>query len=116
MVCDFTNQCIPIEVFGILAGFSIALSIFGFIRQPQIPASLAFGGMILFTLGAVFNNIEMGQLVQTSSLSGTTTSYSYSPDLFPLTGISKVITILIGAVMMLFGALMVLRAEDSTIW
>lgn len=116
MVCDFTNQCIPIEVFGLFVGLAVALAIIGFIRQPQIPASLAFGGIIIFSVGAVFNNIEMGQLVNTSSLSGSTTSYGYNPDLFPLTGISKVITILIGAVMMLFGALMIFRAEDTTIW
>lgn len=52
---------IPIELFLGGIGVSIALGLFGFLRQPQIPAMLVFGGMFILifavaTTGIIINS------------------------------------------------------------
>jgi len=51
---------IPIELFLGFIGTSIALAIFGFVRNPQIPASLVIGGMFILTLAVATDNIVLG--------------------------------------------------------
>ena len=48
---------IPIELFLGFIGTSIALAIFGFIRQPAIPALLCASGMFILTIVIATNNI-----------------------------------------------------------
>ena len=50
---------IPVELFLGFIGTSIALAVFGFIRQPQIPACLVIGGMFILTLAVSTDNITM---------------------------------------------------------
>lgn len=52
---------IPIELFLGGIGVSIALAIFGFIRQPQIPAMLVFGGMFILIFAVATDTIILGQ-------------------------------------------------------
>lgn len=50
---------IPIELFLGGMGISITLAIFGFLRQPQIPAMLCFGGMFMLVFAVATDNIIM---------------------------------------------------------
>ena len=98
----------PIEVFVTLIVSSIVLAIIGLIRTPQIPALVAFGGIIFLFVGVTTDEIKMGSLVTTSVSSGSTTNYSYTPDNFIL-GQVKFIFGVVGVVFMLSGALMQMR-------
>ena len=98
----------PIEVFVTLIVSSIVLAIIGLIRTPQIPALVAFGGIIFLFVGVTTDEIKMGSLVTTSVSSGSTTNYSYTPDNFTL-GQVKFIFGVVGVVFMLSGALMQMR-------
>lgn len=51
---------IPIELFATFLGLSVALGIFGFIRQPQIPALMVFGGLFIITISVATDNIQFG--------------------------------------------------------
>jgi hypothetical protein len=51
---------IPIELFLGFIGVSIALAIFGFLRNPQIPATIVMGGMFLLVISVATTNIIMG--------------------------------------------------------
>lgn len=48
---------IPIEIFITGIGVSVALAIFGFIRNPQIPAMLVFGGMFILSFAVMTDSI-----------------------------------------------------------
>lgn len=50
---------IPIELFLGFIGFSFFLALFGFLRNPQVPAMLAFGGIFILTISAVTTEITM---------------------------------------------------------
>lgn len=100
---------ILLELFMGFIGVSIALAIFGLVRNPQIPAMVAFGGMFILVIAVSTDNIITGQLVDTSSTSGPITDYSYTPDKFPFTELPKLLFSLIGVVMILTGGLMVYK-------
>jgi len=51
---------IPVELFLGFIGMGIAMAVFGFLRQPQIPAMLTFGGMFIMTISVVTTNVIMG--------------------------------------------------------
>lgn len=58
---------IPIELFSLFIGTSIALAIFGFLRNPQIPAMLVFGGMFILTMSVMTDNIILNQFIDGDS-------------------------------------------------
>lgn len=100
---------IPVELFlgGIVV--SIALAIFGFIRQPQIPAMLVFAGIFIFSLAVIPDGIIMGKIPETSVSSGSTVTYTFVDNVFTWDQLPKTIFGLIGATIMLCGAIMVGR-------
>lgn len=48
---------IPIELFSLFIGASIALGVFGFLRNPQVPAMIVFGGMFILVISVSTSNI-----------------------------------------------------------
>lgn len=69
---------IPIEIFITGIGVSIALAIFGFIRNPQIPAMLVFGGMFMLVFAVatdfiIFNSVS--DSVSTNTITDETIIY-----------------------------------------
>ena len=100
---------IPIELFLGFIAISISLAIFGFIRNPQIPAMLAFAGIFIMFIAVTTDNIIMGKIPVESVVSGSTTSYTFEDNTFQFTEIPKTIFALIGVICMLCGGLM-LRA------
>lgn len=54
---------IPVELFITFIGISGFIAIFGFIRQPQIPAMLAFSGVFLLVIAVSTTNVIMGYAV-----------------------------------------------------
>lgn len=61
---------IPVELFLGLVGTSIALAIFGFIRNPQIPAMLCFGGIFILVLAVSTDNIITDTIPLVSTTEG----------------------------------------------
>lgn len=101
--------CLPIEIFLGFTGISIALAIFGFIRQPPIPAMLAFGGMFILFVSVMTGGIIMGSIPEASISSGSTTTYQMTDNVFDFQGFPQMLFALMGVIMMLSGGLMVLR-------
>ena len=103
--------CTPIELF--LGGIvlSIAVAIFGFIRQPQIPAMLVFAGMFILVLTLMNDGIIMGKIPITSTSSGNVVTYAFIDNVFEFTELPKTIFAIMGSVLMLIGALMVGRNQ-----
>lgn len=106
--CSVTN-CIPVELFLGFVAIGIGLSIFGFIRQPQIPAMLAFGGIFILFMSVMFGGIIMGKIPITSIESGSTVTYAFMDNVFDFRGLPQVIFSLVGVIMMLSGGLMVAK-------
>lgn len=75
---------IPIELFLGFIGTSIALAIFGFVRNPQIPATLVFGGLFILTIAISTDNVILGfsQVTNSTVISevpiSNTTVYHYT--------------------------------------
>jgi hypothetical protein len=59
---------IPIELFSLFIGASIALGIFGFLRNPQIPALMAFGGIFILFASVMTDNIIMNSFADGSDI------------------------------------------------
>ena len=69
---------IPIEIFSLFIGSSIALAIFGFLRNPQIPATLAFAGIFILTIAVTTDSITIDSFLD----GATETVYSYNVESF----------------------------------
>src|SRR5688572_21938502 len=73
---------IPIELFLGFIGTSIALAIFGFVRQPQIPATMVFGGIFILTMSLLITGIiisyDITEVNATQEINTNTTVLSYS--------------------------------------
>ena len=54
---------IPIELFLGFTGISIVLAIFGFLRNPQIPATIVMGGMFILVIAVATDNIVFGNRI-----------------------------------------------------
>lgn len=102
---------LPIELFLGALVVSIAIAIFGFIRQPQIPAMLCFAGMFILVLAVSTESIIMGKIPITSTSSGSVVTYAFIDNEYTFDEFPKVIFGLFGAILMLIGALMVGRAQ-----
>jgi len=102
-----TLSCLPVEMYLGLVGISIAFAIFGFIRQPQIPAMLMFGGIFILFIGVMFNGIILGVQPESSTTTGSTTDYVMVNHGFDMSGVPQMLVGLIGAVMMLTSGIMV---------
>jgi len=98
---------IPVELFlgGIVV--SIALAIFGFIRQPQIPVMLVVGGMFILTIAVMTDGVIMGKIPITStSTSSTVVTYEFVDNVYAFDELAKVMFALMGVMCMLCGGLM----------
>ena len=100
---------IPVELFLGFIGVSIAMAIFGFVRNPQIPATIVMGGMFILTLSVATTGIIMGKIPVTSVDSGSTTTYTFVDNTYDFTEFPKTIFALIGVMLMILGGLMVMR-------
>lgn len=89
---------------------AVGLAIFGFIRQPQIPAMLAFGGMFILFIAVMTGGIIMGTIPVDATSSGSTTNYSFTDNVFDFQGFPQMLFALIGVIMMLSGGLMVFKS------
>lgn len=108
MVVDCsTVTCIPVEIFSLFIGISVAVGIFGFIRQPQIPAMLAIGGMFILFASIMIGGIIMGIKPDSSTTSGSTTTYDMTDNIFDFRGFPQMLFSLVGSIMMLVSGIMV---------
>ena len=103
---------ILIEIFASVIGLSVAMAIFGFLRNPQVPATITIGGIFILFIAVMTTELDMGNLVQQSETSGDTTEYTYEEDIEEFTEIPKVIFSLIGVVFMLLGGMMVFGRNE----
>lgn len=98
---------VPFEVFSLLEGMFLVIALVGLIRQPQIPATLVIGGLFMLVIAVLTMNIELGQLVNNATTTGSTTDFTYIEDNYSLDNTIKLIFALMGVVFMLIGAGMV---------
>jgi len=114
MVVDCTSaMCLPVEIFGIFVGISIFIGIVGFVRQPQIPAMLAMGGIMLFFISIITNGMILGVIPDSSTTAGATTTYDMEDNVFDFTGLPQIFGALTGVIMMLYGAISVFSKKDG---
>lgn len=73
---------IPIELFLGFIGSSIALAIFGFLRTPQVPAMVTFGGMFILAISVITTGIIIGyditEITSTQEINTNSTVFSYN--------------------------------------
>lgn len=70
---------IPIQIFILGIGISLTLALLGFLRNPQIPAMLCFGGMFLLLFAVATDNIILSHGVITNT-EGEIVIYHYDID------------------------------------
>ena len=95
---------LPVELFGLFTGTSIALALFGFIRNPQIPAMMVFGGIFILFIAVSTDTIILDHFYD--GLSGDIIDAG-----FEFTDLPKTVFALMGVIFMLSGALMVMREQ-----
>jgi hypothetical protein len=99
--------CLPVELFLGFMAMCIGVAIFGFVRNPQVPAMLAFAGIFILFIAVMTSGIIMGSVPESSSTSGSTTTYDMIDNTFDFRGFPQMIFGLLGGIMMLTSALMV---------
>lgn len=108
MVLDCTTVlCLPVEIFGLFVGISVIIGILGLMRQPQIPAMVAMGGIMIFFISIITVGVIMGALPESSTTTGDTTTYDMGDNVFEFAGIPQIFGALIGIIMMLYGGITV---------
>ena len=107
-ICDTGIICLPVEIFLGIIGLALSMAIVGFIRQPQIPAMLVFGGIFILFVGVMVGGIIMGKVpTDATDTSSTNTAYTYEDNVFDFRGFPQMMFGLMGAICMLTGGLMV---------
>jgi len=94
---------IPFEVFVMFVGTAIAMSIIGIWKKT--PLLLFIGGSLIAFWVIMTDNIIMGSIPQSSSVSGLTTTYVMVDNLYPFTEYPKILFALLGSMMGIAGAL-----------
>jgi len=90
---------IPIELFAIFVAIPIAIIGIGlFIR---LGALVAVGGMLLIVVGLLTDVLIMGKIPESSTSSGSTTTYVMVDNLFIFTEWHKIVMLLMGVFIML---------------
>lgn len=108
MVLDCTTMtCLPVEIFAIFIGTSIFLGIAGLMRQPQIPALLAVGGILLFFVAIITSGVILGIKPDSSTTTGDTTTFDMVNNEYDMQGLPQVFGAIGGIVMMLYGGISV---------
>lgn len=98
---------IPFEIFSLMEGLFLIVSLVGLARNPQIPATLVIGGLFMLVLAVLASDINLGQLVNTATTTGDTTTFTYTDDNYTMDSMVIIIFSLLGIVFMLVGAGMV---------
>lgn len=106
--CSVVN-CMPVELFLGFVAVAISVAIFGFMRNPQIPAMIAFAGIFIMFISIMLGGIIMGKMPDTSVVSGSTTTYTLEDNVFDFSGFPQMIFGFMGAMMALVGGLMVYK-------
>ena len=94
---------IPIEVLGLFMAMSAVMVGIGTARDKGI--IILIGGLFILVFGAYPDQIIMGSQVATSTVSGSTTTYTYNQVNFALSAILRLTIVVLGAMVMLVGAL-----------
>ena len=93
---------LPIELFLGFVGATVALAIFGFLRNPQVPACLAFAGIFLLFVTVTTDSLVVGHTnpnVTNSTLTHVSTgnvTYTYQQIYTPTTNINATSSATIG--------------------
>lgn len=81
---------IPIELFITFLGATFGLALLGLIRQPQIPAMIAFAGMFMLAFSVATDNIIVSYGTsandKTIVVTNSTTTYPYDVETFSSAG------------------------------
>jgi hypothetical protein len=97
---------IPIELFALAMGSSFVFVIIGLLRNPQIPAMIAFAGMFILFIAVTTDKIIMNDRIDNINKTNVTDSYTYVNNSFEFTELPKVVFALIGVFLMLSGGIM----------
>ena len=88
---------IPFEIFSLMEGLFLFVSIIGLIRNPQIPATIVIGGLFMLVIAVLASDINLGQLVDTATTTGDTTTFTYTDDNYTIADLSTMaISFIIG--------------------
>lgn len=99
----------PVELFLGFVAVAISVAVFGFMRQPQIPAMISFAGVFIMFISVMLGGIIMGKIPEESTVSGSTTAYTMVDNVFDFQGFPQMIFGFMGAMMALAGGLMVYK-------
>ena len=94
----------PIELFVTLTVIAFICAIVGFLRNPTNPILVFIGGIILVSIAVMTGTLNLGNLVSSSTVSGSTTTYTYTPDNYTFTSTVMMLYAIFGAILILAGA------------
>lgn len=104
LIEQLISLTMPIELFITLTAIAFICAIVGFLRSPTMPILVFIGGIILVSIAVMTGTLYLGQVVSTSTVSGSTTTYTYTPDNFTFTSTVLMLYAIFGAVLILAGA------------
>lgn len=110
VILALIQATIRIEMFVTLIVASLVMVVLGFFKTS--PALILTGGMIFFMIALLVSTVQFGNLVSSSTVSGSTTSYTYTPDNFTLTSTVELLFVLIGALFCFF-SVVVYQTKNS---
>jgi hypothetical protein len=94
---------IPIELFAIFLGVSMALLGVGLAKK--VGAIILCSGMFVLFTAIITDFIIMGSIPSSSTVSGSTTTYVMVDNLFEFTELHKIFMSIVGIFIMLIGVL-----------
>jgi hypothetical protein len=101
VVVDKMN--IPIELFALFLGTSLALLGLGLVKKTGVIITIS-GMFVLFT-SAITDLIIMGSIPESSTVSGSTTTYVMVDNTFEFTELHKIFLAVVGIFIMIVGFL-----------
>jgi hypothetical protein len=97
---------IPIELFALFSGISIALLAVGLAKKENGGGVIiSISGMFILFTAVITDFIIMGSIPVSSTVSGSTTTYVMADNLFEFTYLHKLFLAIVGIFLMLVGYL-----------
>jgi hypothetical protein len=94
---------IPIEIFLPFIGLAFAIAVIAFLPKNKQPFLLMLSGFMIAFWAVITDTIILGKIPDTSTVSGSVTTYAFIDNTFDFTQYPKILFGLIGSLLFLSG-------------
>jgi hypothetical protein len=107
---------VPIEIFLPFIAIAFSMSVIAFLPKTKQPFLLMLAGFMIAFWAIITDEITLGKIPLTSTVSGSVTTYAFTDNNFEFTQYPKILFGLIGSVLFLSGVFVWNEKEEKSLF